>query len=81
MTPLSWHAYGGNYEIVKLLLDNGADVNSDFDYQFGSDKKITATDVAFNLASEYGKNSEEPNPFSITLELLLQHGGKKYEDL
>ena len=32
MTPLSWHAYGGNYEIVQLLLENGADINAQDKY-------------------------------------------------
>lgn len=79
MTPLSWHAFGGNHEIVKLLLDNGANVNADFDHAIGSDIKITATDVASNLVAQIGEDGSDD--FKKTLLFLLQKGGKKYAEL
>mmetsp|Transcript_22918 Transcript_22918/g.34938 ORF Transcript_22918/g.34938 Transcript_22918/m.34938 type:complete len:179 (-) Transcript_22918:319-855(-) len=79
MTPLSWHAFGGNHEIVKLLLDHGADVNAVFDHAVGSDIKITATDVASNLVAQIGEDGSDD--FKKTLQFLLQKGGKKYAEL
>ena len=80
MTPLSWYTYGGNYEIVKLLLDNGADVNADFEYVFGSNEKITALDVILRLLEHHG-DKEEPDEFTATKELLISRGGKKFAEL
>lgn len=76
MTPLSWHAYGGNYEIVELLLNNGAEVNANFDFSVDSPVKLTATDIAMNISKE-----GESNHFTKTLDLLVSKGGKKFMEL
>ena len=45
MHPLSWNIYGGHLENVRLLLENGADVNADFD-SMDKNLPVTITDVA-----------------------------------
>jgi ankyrin repeat protein len=76
MTPLSWHVYGGNYDIVKLLISHGAEINADFDDSLESSLKITATDIASNLWRK-----DESDDFTRTLDLLISKGGKKYADM
>ena len=80
MMPLSWHTWGGNVDIIRLLLDAGADINADFDFSFESKAKVTATDVAAQFVASQDPNGEKDN-FVETYELLTQHGGKKYEEL
>lgn len=53
MTPLSWHTYAGNYDIVELLLDAEADINKDFDLHPPSapvQTIVTALDIAEKLS-------------------------------
>lgn len=53
MTPLSWHTYAGNYDIVELLLDAGANINEDFDLHPPSapvQTIVTALDIAEKLS-------------------------------
>ena len=53
MTPLSWHTYAGNYDIIKLLLDAGANINTDFDLHPPSapvQTIVTALDIAEKLS-------------------------------
>ena len=53
MTPLSWHTYAGNYDIVELLLDAGATINDDFDlYPPNAPVQtiVTALDIAEKLS-------------------------------
>ena len=53
MTPLSWHTYAGNYDIVELLLDAGATINDDFDlYPPNAPVQtiVTAMDIAEKLS-------------------------------
>ena len=47
MMPLSWHIWGGNVDIIRLLLDAGADINADFDFSMESNAKVTGTIVYF----------------------------------
>ena len=52
MMPLSWHTWGGNVDIVRLLLDEGADINADFDFSIESNAKVTGTIfLMFELSS------------------------------
>lgn len=76
MTPLSWHVYGGNYDIVSLLISHGAEINADFDKSVESSEKITATDIASN----FGRKNESDD-FTKTLDLLISKGGRKYADM
>ena len=53
MTPLSWHTYAGNYDIIELLLDAGANINTDFDLHPPSapvQTIVTALDIAEKLS-------------------------------
>jgi len=67
MTPLSWHTYAGNVDIVQLLLDNGARINTEFDLLVPNSSKsviqVTATDIAFRLlpdrSTSTGKTKDE----------------------
>jgi len=79
MMPLAWHAYGGNHKIVRLLLDNGADVNLDFDLD--AKRKATVTDVLEILVVKQKDPDAPPDEFETTHELLLSRGGKKYSEL
>lgn len=87
MMPLSWHAWGGNVEIIQLLLDNGAEINADFDYTYESinGAKVTATDVVAIIIGSSKKddddNTAETKLFFRSYELLRSRGGKTYEEL
>ena len=53
MHPLSWHVFAGNHDIVKLLLDAGANINDDFDLHPPSapvQTIVTALDIAEKLS-------------------------------
>lgn len=53
MTPLSWHTYAGNYDIIELLLDAGANINTDFDLHPPNapvQTIVTALDIAEKLS-------------------------------
>lgn len=80
MMPLSWHAWGGNVDIITLLLDAGAEINADFDFSLESGAKVTATDIAAQFIASRDPNGERDS-FVDTYELLTQRGGKKYEEL
>jgi len=82
MTPLSWHAYGGNVEIISLLLDNGAEINADFDYSPENNFKVTATDITQIISGpSSGTEDDSSNPFRISYDLLRFRGGKTFEEL
>lgn len=79
MSPMSWHVYSGNYKIVELLLDSGADINMVFDLD-PTGRKATVMDVAFLLARK--KDGEKvSDAFVKTLDLLTRRGGKRYGEL
>jgi hypothetical protein len=82
MTPLSWHVYAGSYETVKLLLDNGAEVNMVFDLD-ETRKQVTVRDISSQLAKSKDDN-EEPDPSDVfvkTHELLISREAKIYSEL
>lgn len=82
MHPLSWNVYGGHYESIKLLLENGAEVNADFDSGDGS--IITVLDVNSKFL-DTSSGDGEPSPHAEIYEkiqaLLLKHGAKTYAEL
>ena len=80
MHPLSWNVYGGHYEIVKLLLDHGAEINLDFDLSANSDEKVTVLDIAEKMTGGK-KDSRKPDNFELTYRLLLERRGKTYKEL
>ena len=82
MTPLSWHVYSGNLEIVRLLLDNGAEINLDFDLD-ESGKKGTVMNVSTMLTEKDPQQNSngKDDPFLKIHQLLIQRGGKTYEEL
>ena len=81
MTPLSWHTFGGNYDIIKLLLENGADVNADFDEKNGNTfNKITVTDVALQMIGAHSGSSLS-DTYDKIFKLYVEYGGKPYNAL
>ena len=80
MTPLSWHVFAGNFDIVRLLVDNGAQINLDFDLD-ESGKKATVMDVSTLLTDSKDSQTDKDDPFVKVHELLINRGGKKYEEL
>jgi hypothetical protein len=78
MMPLHWHVYGGNYDIIKLLLDNGADVNADVDHNVN--EKATPVDLSALHVKSKDPNAE-PDNYVRSHELLISKGGKKYSEL
>jgi ankyrin repeat protein len=92
MHPLSWNAYAGHVENIRLLLQHGAEVNADVDSMSSNGdnkKKITALDIVEQFlqvqegADNAGGDDADPanERFVKTRELLLQHGAKRYADL
>lgn len=81
MTPLAWHAYSGNHEIVELLLKNGADVNADFDAKKGDDEKHTVMDVADLILGGNAIEENTEDKFSLTYLEIKKRGGRKYSEL
>jgi len=85
MMPLSWHAWGGNVDIIQLLLDNGAEINADFDYSSGSNARVTATDIVSMVVGSSSGEEDDSTPetklFFLSYELLRSRGGKTYEEL
>ena len=85
MHPLSWNVYGGHVEAVKVLLNNGADVNLDYDDPAYDGTKITVLDtVQTMLDSREEKDAEKEaffQRFEQIKEMLLEKGAKKYSDL
>lgn len=83
MHPLSWNVYGGHYENVKLLLENGAEVNADID-SGESSIAITVLDANakfLDTSSSTGKPSPHSEVYKNIQKLLLEHGGKRYAEL
>ncbi len=78
MTPLAWHVYAGNLDIVRLLLDNGADINLEFDLD-ESGKKGTVMNVSTMLNKSKDPQNNKDDPFVKVHELLIERGGKTYE--
>lgn len=86
MTPLSWHAWGGNVEIIELLLDNGADINADVDFSPESDRKITAIDIVELVGGHSSKMEDDSEnsdmkKFHLSHDLLRSRGGKAFKEL
>ena len=79
MHPLSWNVYGGHYENIKLLLENGAEVNADVDS--GDGAVITVLDANLKFLDP----QSDPGPYKERNEkihkLLLEHGAKIYAEL
>ena len=80
MIPLSWHVYAGNFQIVKLLLDSGAEINMEFDLN-EEKTKATVMDVSSALNKSTKDNNAAPDDFVKTHELLISRGGKTYSEL
>ena len=92
MTPLAWHTHAGNVSIVKLLLQNGAQVNADFDAQHDPAQKVTAMDVARSLIRNHKESSsasstddetgnDQDDKFVQTLLALKKFGGLTYAEM
>lgn len=77
MHPLSWNVYGGHVDNVKLLLENGANVNADFDSMVDKAESVTVTDVALKLAEV----EEGDQRFKTMVSLLRKYGGKTMEEI
>jgi len=96
MTPLSWHTWAGNLEIIKLLLENGAAINDDFDHRAptsDSVTKITVMDViSITLQSSRDALSSSPEDnkgdldsattvFQQTYDFLRSRGALTWNEL
>lgn len=80
MAPLSWHVYSANIEIVRLLLDNGAEINLDFDLD-ESGKKGTVLDVSNLLTKSKDLKKDSEDRFVMVHKVLVERGGKTYSSL
>ncbi len=81
MVPLAWHVYSGNYDIVKLLLDNGAEINLDFDLD-ESGRKGTALDVSTLLTKNKDEQVGGRDALFVRVhKLLIERGGKAFNEL
>lgn len=76
MHPLSWNVYGGHVDNIKVLLENGATVNLDFD-SMDNRGPVTSLDVAVQLV----ENESGDDRFQRIESLLRQHGGKTMKEL
>jgi len=82
MHPLSWHVYGAHHEITSLLLKHGANVNDDVDSMYDPAEKLTALDLAeVILESLKAQPESDISNAQHTYDILVQNGGKKYQDL
>jgi ankyrin repeat protein len=77
MHPLSWNVYGGHVDNVRLLLENGADANLDFDSMTGDKIPVTAMDIALQLR----KVEEGDDRFAKLDALLRNFGAMTIEEL
>ena len=81
MHPLSWNTFYGRHEIIELLLQYGADVNSDFDLKDGDyEKKTVVLDVVEQILLG-GEEREENERFVQTRNILVKHGAVRYATL
>ena len=72
MHPLSWNIYGGHLQNIILLLENGADINLNFDSMKGDNKIVTSLDVLLELIQN------EPNDERfIEIEKVFKQKGAK----
>ena len=71
MHPLSWNIYGGHIDNVKLLLENGANVNDEFD-SMNDQGPVTALDVVLQL-----RVNEDGDDRFVQLESILRQNGAK----
>jgi hypothetical protein len=86
MHPLSWNTYGGHVEVVKILLEKGANVNLDIDWPVnGSKAKATCLDILDTILPKErpteGKELTDTQKYYDLMDLLIENGGKRYSDL
>lgn len=79
MHPLSWNTFYGRHEIIELLLQYGADVNSDFNLN-DREKKTVVLDVVEQILMG-GEDKEENERFVQTRNILVKHGAVRYATL
>eukprot|EP00547_Thalassionema_nitzschioides_P000402 CAMPEP_0194202348 /NCGR_PEP_ID=MMETSP0156-20130528/2396_1 /TAXON_ID=33649 /ORGANISM="Thalassionema nitzschioides, Strain L26-B" /LENGTH=198 /DNA_ID=CAMNT_0038927815 /DNA_START=56 /DNA_END=652 /DNA_ORIENTATION=+ len=79
MHPLSWNAYAGHVETAKVLLENGASVNLDFDSMGQPQAKVTVLDIVTQILDT--DSNADVEKFVGMKELLLKHGAKLYSEL
>ncbi len=72
MHPLSWNVYGGHLANIELLLENGADVNLDFDSMMVDNAPVTSLDVLKELL----KNEAGDDRFVAIEKVFRKHGAK-----
>lgn len=77
MHPLSWNVYGGHIDNVRLLLENGADANLDFDSMTEDKIPVTAMDIVLELQ----KVEEGDDRFAKLDELLRKYGAMTVKEL
>ena len=82
MHPLSWNVYGGHVETAKILLENGALVNLDFDSMGSQPRKVTCMDILLDIL-ESDPKAEDPHmeKYRRMKTLLLEHGAKRFEEI
>ncbi len=76
MHPLSWNVYGGHLANIELLLDNGADVNLDFDSMIDNEP-VTSLDVLRELL----KNEAGDERFVAIEKVFAKHGAKTMKEV
>eukprot|EP00560_Eucampia_antarctica_P009204 CAMPEP_0197823922 /NCGR_PEP_ID=MMETSP1437-20131217/1242_1 /TAXON_ID=49252 ORGANISM="Eucampia antarctica, Strain CCMP1452" /NCGR_SAMPLE_ID=MMETSP1437 /ASSEMBLY_ACC=CAM_ASM_001096 /LENGTH=224 /DNA_ID=CAMNT_0043423335 /DNA_START=136 /DNA_END=810 /DNA_ORIENTATION=+ len=89
MTPLAWMTWHNRLPTIQFLLattspPDSLDINMDFDLSPMGPARVTATDIAYTLTgthTEKNKDNELVQTQIQMYQLLLDHGGKLYEEL
>ena len=76
MHPLSWNVYGGHLANIELLLDNGADINLDFDSMMDNEP-VTSLDVLRELL----KNEAGDERFVAIEKVFTKHEAKTMKEV
>jgi len=79
MHPLSWNVYGGHLVNIQLLLENGADINLDFDSM--DSKSDTPIVTSLDVLLELIQNESGDERFLEIEKVFTKYGAKTMEQI